>query len=60
MQFSIYRFNPDEDKKPYMQAYEIALLPTDAMPQWTGVHHPGQGLKGAGRAAALAELSGHP
>jgi succinate dehydrogenase / fumarate reductase iron-sulfur subunit len=31
MQFSIYRFNPDEDKKPYMQAYEIALLPTDAM-----------------------------
>lgn len=29
MRFSIYRYNPDVDKKPYMQDYDITLLPTD-------------------------------
>lgn len=29
MRFSIYRYNPDVDKKPYMQDYDIVLLPTD-------------------------------
>jgi succinate dehydrogenase / fumarate reductase iron-sulfur subunit len=31
MKFSIFRFNPDQDKKPYMQDIEIALLPSDRM-----------------------------
>jgi hypothetical protein len=31
MRFSIFRFNPDRDEKPYMQDYEIALEPTDRM-----------------------------
>jgi len=31
MKFSIYRFNPDEDKKPYMQDYEIELQEGDQM-----------------------------
>lgn len=31
MKLSIFRFDPDKDKKPYMQDYEIALLPTDHM-----------------------------
>lgn len=29
MRFSIYRYNPDVDKKPYMQDYDVELLPTD-------------------------------
>lgn len=31
MKFSIYRFNPDMDKKPYMQDYEVALEDSDQM-----------------------------
>jgi succinate dehydrogenase / fumarate reductase iron-sulfur subunit len=31
MKFSIYRFNPDEDKKPYMQDYDIVLEDSDQM-----------------------------
>ena len=31
MKFSIYRFNPETDKKPYMQSYEINLDPKDIM-----------------------------
>ncbi len=31
MRFSIYRFNPERDAKPYMQDYDIALLPEDRM-----------------------------
>src|SRR6188768_2346291 len=31
MQFSIFRYNPERDKKPYMQAFEIDLKPTDRM-----------------------------
>src|SRR3712207_9302991 len=31
MRFSIYRFNPDADKKPHMRDYDIALEPTDRM-----------------------------
>src|SRR5574340_988504 len=31
MKFSIYRYNPDADAKPYMQDYDIALEPTDRM-----------------------------
>jgi len=31
MKFSIYRFNPDEDKKPYMQDYDIELEDSDQM-----------------------------
>lgn len=31
MKFSIYRFNPDEDKKPYMQDYEVELQEGDQM-----------------------------
>jgi succinate dehydrogenase / fumarate reductase, iron-sulfur subunit len=31
MQFSISRYDPDKDKKPYMQDYEIELAPTDKM-----------------------------
>ncbi|MBA3623032.1 MAG: succinate dehydrogenase iron-sulfur subunit [Methylibium sp.] len=31
MKFSIYRYNPDEDRKPHMQDIEIGLLPGDHM-----------------------------
>ncbi|MFM8759406.1 MAG: succinate dehydrogenase iron-sulfur subunit [Methylophilaceae bacterium] len=31
MKFSIYRFNPDTDKEPYMQDYEIELTPDTRM-----------------------------
>lgn len=31
MKLSIFRFDPDRDKKPYMQDYEIDLEPTDRM-----------------------------
>ena len=31
MRFSIYRFNPDVDKQPYMKDYEVADLDDDAM-----------------------------
>lgn len=31
MKFSIYRFDPDADAKPYMQGYDIVLEPTDHM-----------------------------
>ena len=31
MKFSIYRFNPEVDKKPYMQSYEISLDNKDIM-----------------------------
>jgi succinate dehydrogenase / fumarate reductase iron-sulfur subunit len=31
MKFSIYRFNPDADAKPYMQNYDIVLEPADHM-----------------------------
>jgi succinate dehydrogenase / fumarate reductase iron-sulfur subunit len=31
MRFSIYRYDPDADKKPRMQAYDIALDPSDRM-----------------------------
>ncbi|HJV79645.1 succinate dehydrogenase iron-sulfur subunit [Noviherbaspirillum sp.] len=31
MRFSIYRYDPDADKAPYMQDYDIALAPTDHM-----------------------------
>ena len=31
MRFSIYRYNPDADAKPYMKDYDIALEPTDRM-----------------------------
>ncbi|HCN88090.1 MAG TPA: succinate dehydrogenase iron-sulfur subunit [Oxalobacteraceae bacterium] len=31
MKFSIFRFNPEQDKKPTMQDLEIALLPSDRM-----------------------------
>ncbi|PKO45713.1 MAG: succinate dehydrogenase iron-sulfur subunit [Betaproteobacteria bacterium HGW-Betaproteobacteria-22] len=31
MRFSIYRFNPDVDKKPYMQDYEVELQEEDQM-----------------------------
>jgi len=31
MKFSIYRYNPDTDKKPYMQDYEIELQEGDQM-----------------------------
>ena len=31
MRFSVYRYNPDVDAKPYMQEYDIALDPTDKM-----------------------------
>jgi succinate dehydrogenase / fumarate reductase iron-sulfur subunit len=31
MRFSIYRYNPDVDKKPRMQDYDIPLEPTDRM-----------------------------
>jgi succinate dehydrogenase / fumarate reductase, iron-sulfur subunit len=31
MRFSIYRFDPDKDEKPYMQDYDIVLEPADKM-----------------------------
>ncbi len=31
MKFSIYRYNPEKDDKPYMQDYEVALQPADRM-----------------------------
>lgn len=31
MKFSIYRFNPDADKDPYMQNYDIELMPGTRM-----------------------------
>ncbi|NDU92805.1 MAG: succinate dehydrogenase iron-sulfur subunit [Ferrovum sp.] len=31
MKFSIYRYNPEKDDKPYMQDYELELQPTDRM-----------------------------
>ena len=31
MKFSIYRYNPDADAKPYMQDYDVALEPSDKM-----------------------------
>ena len=31
MKFSIYRFNPEDSRKPHMQDYELELLPTDVM-----------------------------
>jgi len=31
MKVSIYRFNPDVDKEPYMQDYQIEVLPEDKM-----------------------------
>jgi succinate dehydrogenase / fumarate reductase iron-sulfur subunit len=31
MRFSIYRYDPDKDEKPYMQEYDIVLEPEDKM-----------------------------
>ena len=31
MRFSIYRYNPDIDEKPYMKDYDVKLDPTDKM-----------------------------
>jgi len=31
MKFSIYRYTPDADAKPYMQDYDVALEPSDKM-----------------------------
>lgn len=31
MKFSIFRFDPDPDKKRYMQDYEVDLFVTDTM-----------------------------
>ena len=31
MKFSIYRYNPDTDTKPYMQDYDVELEPSDKM-----------------------------
>ncbi len=31
MRFSVYRYNPETDSKPYMQDYDIPLQPTDRM-----------------------------
>jgi hypothetical protein len=31
MRFSIFRYNPERDEKPYMQAFEVDLEPTDRM-----------------------------
>ena len=31
MRFSIYRYDPDKDAKPYMQDYDIQLEPSDCM-----------------------------
>ena len=29
VKFSIYRYNPDVDAKPYMQDYDVELEPSD-------------------------------
>ena len=29
IRFQIYRYNPDKDKKPYFQDYELEIEPTD-------------------------------
>ncbi|MFN7508128.1 MAG: 2Fe-2S iron-sulfur cluster-binding protein, partial [Betaproteobacteria bacterium] len=31
VRFEIYRYDPDQDDKPYMQKLEVRLLPTDKM-----------------------------
>ncbi len=31
LRFSIYRYDPDKDAKPYMQDLTVELLPTDKM-----------------------------
>ena len=31
VKFSIYRYDPDKDAKPYMQDLEVELFPTDKM-----------------------------
>ena len=31
MQFSIFRYNPERDEKPYMQDFHVDLEPTDRM-----------------------------
>ncbi|UOF93503.1 MAG: succinate dehydrogenase iron-sulfur subunit [Bordetella sp.] len=31
IKFKIYRFNPDEDKRPYMQEQEVEIFPSDKM-----------------------------
>ena len=31
MKFSISRYNPDKDEKPYLQDYEVDILPSDRM-----------------------------
>lgn len=31
MKFSVYRYDPDKDEKPYMQDYDVALAATDKM-----------------------------
>ncbi len=31
VKFSIYRYDPDKDAKPYMQDMDVELLPTDKM-----------------------------
>src|SRR3954468_9900677 len=31
VRFSIYRYDPDKDAKPFMQNLEVELLPTDKM-----------------------------
>jgi succinate dehydrogenase / fumarate reductase iron-sulfur subunit len=31
MRFSVYRYDPDKDSKPYMKDYEVALEPSDRM-----------------------------
>src|SRR3972149_7795134 len=31
MHFSIYRYDPDKDERPYIKDYEIALEPSDRM-----------------------------
>ena len=31
VRFSIYRYDPDKDERPYMQSLEVELLPTDKM-----------------------------
>jgi len=31
MRFTIYRYDPDRDEKPYMQDYDVPLEPTDKM-----------------------------
>ena len=31
MKFSIYRYDPDKDEKPYMRDYDVQLASTDKM-----------------------------